>query len=158
MTARWSIGLFFALVAIPFVAVWTMTQGPKAMDRLFPVYEVVKVGDIEQTSMGLTIKNVSLHKRYDCAPQGVFYASFQYDDVTSKSEILIPVERGADGKPFVAKYTAPAGSNFTIDEMRLVASGDLIARSSAFRFMITCHRPFIGETHAYTNPVRVGAR
>jgi hypothetical protein len=153
MTARWSIGFFFALVAFPFVAVWTITQGPKTLDRLFPIYQVVKIDSVTETPTGLALKNVQFAKHHACTPNGALYVSSNYSDGAIQSEVLIPAERGALGTPLIVKPIMRPGDTFTVPEIRIVASRDLLAKVDGLRFVIPCERPFVGDTKAYTNIV-----
>jgi hypothetical protein len=151
---RWSIGFFFALIAFPFVAVWTITQGPRAIDAYFPVFEVLRIEKVVTTDTGVSMQNVTILKRHDCRPDGILYVSGSYSDGKKTYEVLMPAERGAlDSTFLVVRPILRAGETITIPEVRIVLSKEMLAKLSGFRFVISCSSPLVGDLKAYTNMV-----
>lgn len=151
--SRWSLGFFFALVAIPFVAVWTLTQGPRVLDEMMPVYEVQHVARVAITDNGLSLQDVVFGKKAACVPSGIMYLSISYG-VEQQTEMLVAAERGDRGNVFVLRngHLKP-GDVISIPEIRFTLSKDVLASLGTGRLVIPCVRPFVGLTRAYTNPV-----
>lgn len=152
---RWTMAFFFALVSLPFVFVWSATQAARVADALLPIYTIAGVGSIDEQPLGLTFRNVTFQKHFACRPDGVLYVSATYNEGGVQGEVLIPAERGGDGKPFFVKNALKPGEAITVPEIRIIASKDLLNRADTVRFVIPCQRPVLGPTHAYSTPVKV---
>jgi len=153
MNYRWPIGFFFALVAIPFGAVWFLTEGPKTLDRLDPTYSVTRVGGVMENDLGLEIRDITFTKRHECQSDGVIYLSGTYSEDRNNSEVLMLAEQGVLDNPLVLKPIVSAGQSFEVPRMQVIVSKGLLAKLTKFRFMIPCKRRFVGDIRAYTNSV-----
>jgi hypothetical protein len=148
---RWPIGFFFALVAIPFVAVWLITQGPKTYERLNPTFSVLSLGEVSDHDLGIVVRNVTIRKNHACETPGLIYLSGTYQDGRFTSEVLMGADQIVTGNPLVLKKIIRDGETFIIPEMRFIVSKALLAKMEHFRFMLPCKLPLIGEVSAYTN-------
>lgn len=153
---RWALAFFFALVAFPFASVWYSTQAARVADALSPIYTVSGVGEIERTATGLIFHAVSFDKHFSCHPDGVLYVSIAYREGLVEGEVLIPTERGVDGKPFFVRSTVHPGAAITVPQIKIITSREVLDRVDTIRFVIPCDRPILGPTRAYTNPVKLG--
>jgi hypothetical protein len=149
---RWPIGLFFALIAIPFVAVWTMTQSPKVFDKISPTYTVLKVGAILDIDSGLIIKDATFRLNHICTAPGSIYLSGMYLDGGIRSEVLIHGDQNVDDNPLFKNAFYP-GAIFTVPEMRFMVSKALLSKLETLKFMIPCRLPLFGNISAYTNSI-----
>lgn len=148
---RWSIGFFFGLIAVPFVAIWLITQGPKSFEMLNPTFSVLSVGEISEIGLGVVIRNATFRKHHACETTGSIYLSGIYPDGRSKTEVLIAAYPMVGSNQLFLKNVFDNGETFIIPEMRFITSKAVLSKMWRFRFMLPCKLPFLGEVASYTN-------
>lgn len=155
---RQHLAALFAILVVPFVAVWGVTQGPRIVDTIAPVYEITSVGAVKLQDSTMTFDGVAWAKHHDCHADGVMYVAADIStDGGRPAEVLFPAER-TPGVPYVPRNIIPTGGTMIGPTITVTASPAALAQITSVRLVVPCERPWVGHTHARTNPLAISTR